>query len=67
MPPANKKKEVLYMKKAVDIIKEYTIFIILIALAIVFAVKNPAFLRTSNILTILRQSLYHGNSGAWEK
>ncbi|OUQ16054.1 hypothetical protein B5E82_14415 [Lachnoclostridium sp. An138] len=66
MPPANKKKEVLYMKKAVDIIKEYTIFIILIALAIVFAVKNPAFLRTSNILTILRQSCIMGILGMGE-
>lgn len=44
------------MKKFLNIVKEYSIFAILLVLAVVFTIGNPAFLRVSNILTILRQS-----------
>ena len=54
------------MRKVMDIIKEYTIFIILIVLAIVFATKNPAFLKITNLLTILRQSCIMGILGMGE-
>lgn len=44
------------MKKFLNIVKEYSIFAILLVLAVVFTIGNPAFLKVSNILTILRQS-----------
>lgn len=44
------------MKKIWNIVKEYSIFVILILLAVIFASQSKAFLRVSNILTILRQS-----------
>lgn len=44
------------MKKVMNIIKNNTIFVILIVLGAIFAYINPAFLKVSNILNILRQS-----------
>ena len=52
--------------KIFDIVKEYTIFVILVGLAIVFALQNSAFLKISNILTILRQSCIMGILGMGE-
>ena len=54
------------MKKLIDIIKEYSIFAIIIVLAAVFAIGNPAFVKTSNIITILRQSCIMGILGMGE-
>lgn len=42
--------------KISDYIKEYSIVIVLIILAIIFSLGNSAFIRTSNLITIFRQS-----------
>lgn len=44
------------MKKAANIIKENTIFVILILMGAIFTAINPAFIKVNNILNILRQS-----------
>ena len=54
------------MKKAINIAKDYTIFLILILLGILFTIGNPAFLRFNNIITILRQSCIMGILGMGE-
>ncbi len=54
------------MKKFVNFLKEYSIFAILVVLAVIFSMGNPAFLKPSNILTILRQSCIMGILGMGE-
>jgi Ribose/xylose/arabinose/galactoside ABC-type transport systems, permease components len=48
------------MKTAVKILKDYTIFVMLIILAVMFTMGNPAFISSANIITILRQSCILG-------
>jgi len=48
------------MKTVIKILKDYTIFIMLIFLAVIFTMGNPAFISSSNIITILRQSCILG-------
>ena len=54
------------MKKFVNFLKEYSIFAILVVLTVIFSMGNPAFLKPSNILTILRQSCIMGILGMGE-
>lgn len=54
------------MKKVTNVVKDYTIFVLLIGLGILFTIGNPAFLRVSNIITILRQSCIMGILGMGE-
>ena len=54
------------MKKFVNFLKEYSIFAILVVLAVIFSMGNPAFLKPSHILTILRQSCIMGILGMGE-
>lgn len=54
------------MKKFVNFLKEYSIFAILVVLAVIFSMGNPAFLKPSNILAILRQSCIMGILGMGE-
>lgn len=54
------------MKRVTNVIKDYTIFVLLIGLGILFTIGNPAFLRVSNIITILRQSCIMGILGMGE-
>lgn len=44
------------MKKVIAIIKEYSVVFVLIFLGIGFTMGNNAFIKSSNIITILRQS-----------
>jgi ribose/xylose/arabinose/galactoside ABC-type transport system permease subunit len=46
----------MQMKKLADGFKEYTIVFVMLLLAIVFFMGNHAFIKGSNIITILRQS-----------
>lgn len=48
------------MKKALKIGKEYTILFVLVLLAVLFTLNNPAFIAPSNLVTILRQSCILG-------
>lgn len=48
------------MKNALKLGKDYTIFLVLIILAILFSLSNPAFMAPSNFITILRQSCILG-------
>lgn len=54
------------MKRVTNVVKDYTIFVLLIGLGILFTIGNPAFLRVSNIITILRQSCIMGILGMGE-
>ena len=53
------------MKKQniLNFIKEYTVVIVMILLAAIFTVGNPAFLSLNNFITILRQSSMMGIAG----
>ena len=48
------------MKNISKYAKEYTVFLVLILLAIVFTIGNKAFIAPGNIITILRQSCILG-------
>lgn len=54
------------MKRVTNVVKDYTIFVLLIGLGILFTSGKPAFLRVSNIITILRQSCIMGILGMGE-
>lgn len=54
------------MKKFLSVVKNNTIFVILIVLGAIFTCINPAFLKVSNILNILRQSCIMGILGMGE-
>ena len=53
------------MKKqnVLNFIKEYTVVIVMVLLAAIFTIGNPAFLTASNFITILRQSSMMGVAG----
>ena len=53
------------MKKqnVLNFIKEYTVVIVMVLLAIIFTIGNPAFFTASNFITILRQSSIMGIAG----
>lgn len=46
----------VFTEKLKFVVKEYTVVLVLLLLAILFAVGNPSFLTSNNIITILRQS-----------